>query len=143
MGLQPRSTRAIAVGTLVIASLLVASPAAAEVVANERFTFTITNPNPCAPEDGLITLNFEGHSVTHRLADGTLLVHSNFHGTGSSTNGTEYVVNRQQRFTDAGGAGGGTFQVRRISKGSGDNVQIEATFTFPPMTVTSTFRCVG
>jgi len=135
--------RLIAVGMLVIASLLLASPANADVIANKHFTFTVTNMNPCAPEDGLLTLNFEEHRVTQQLADGTLVIHSNFHGTGSSTSGAEYVVNRHQVTVIVGQTGSATFEVRRISKGSGDNVQIEATRTFPPVVVTITFRCVG
>ena len=135
--------RLIAVGMLVIASLLLASPANADVIANEHFTFTVTNTNPCAPEDGLLTLNFEEHRVTQQLADGTLVIHSNFHGTGSSTSGAEYVVNRHQVTVIVGQTGSATFEVRRISKGSGDNVHIEATRTFPPLVDTITFRCVG
>ncbi len=136
--------RLVAVGTLVIASLLLASPASAEVVDNTWSTFTVMNINPCAPEDGLVTLNFELHGVTRQLADGTFLIHGNYHGTGSSTSGTEYVVNRQEWFTDNGtGTGAGTFRVIRVTKGSVDNVQIEATFTYPPVIVSSTFRCVG
>ena len=42
-----------------------------------------------------------------------------------------------------GQTGSATFEVRRISKGSGDNVQIEGTRTFPPLVDTITFRCVG
>jgi hypothetical protein len=136
--------RLATVATLVIGSLVVTSPAAAEVVAHTHDTFTVTNVNPCAPEDGLVTLTFELQGVTRQLADGTFEIHGSIHGTGSSTSGTEYVVNRQEWFTiDSTGAGSGTFRVRRISKGSLDNVLIEGTFTFPPMTVSSTFRCVG
>lgn len=135
--------RLVAVGTLVIASLVLASPANADVIANEHFMFTVTNMNPCAPQDGLVTLNFEEHRVTQQLADGTLVIHSNFHGTGSSTSGAEYVVNRHQVTVIVGQTGSATFEVRRISKGSGDNVQIEATRTFPPLVDTITFRCVG
>jgi hypothetical protein len=136
--------RLVAAGTLVIASLSLTSPAAAGEVESTWFTRTIINVNPCVPEDGLVTINFEVHGVTRQLADGTFLIHGNYHGTGSSTSGTEYVVNRQEWFTvDGAGAGSGTFRVIRITKGSIDNVQIEGTFTFPPMTVSSTFRCVG
>ena len=135
--------RLVALGTLVIASLLLASPANADVIANEHFTFTVTNMNPCAPQDGLVTLNFEEHRVTQELADGTLVIYSNFHGTGSSTSGVEYVVNRHQVTVVVGQTGSATFEVRRISKGSGDNVQIEGTRTFPPLVDTITFRCVG
>ena len=46
--------RLVAVGTLVIASLVLASPANADVIANEHFMFTVTNMNPCAPQDGLV-----------------------------------------------------------------------------------------
>src|SRR2546423_7357880 len=86
--------RVAAVGMLGIASLVFASPANADVIANEHFTFTVTNMNPCAPEDGLVTLNFEEHRVTQQLADGTLVIHSHFHGTGSSTSGVQYVAHR-------------------------------------------------
>ena len=128
---------------LVIASLVLASPANADMIANEHFMFTVTNANPCAPQDGLVTLNFEEHRVTQELADGTLVIHSNFHGTGSSTSGVEYIVNRHQVTVVVGQTGSATFEVRRISKGSGDNVLIEATRTFPPLVDTITFRCVG
>ena len=145
-GRQPRFVfvRLAAIGTLIIASLLLASPANAEVVDNTWFERTITNFNPCAPEDGPVTLVFEVHGVTRQLADGTFLIHGNYHGTGTSTSGTEYVVNRQEWFTDDGtGTGAGTFRVIRVTKGSVDNVQIEGTFTYPPITVSSTFTCVG
>jgi spore coat protein U-like protein len=135
--------RVAAVGMLGIASLALASPANADVIANEHFTFTVTNMNPCAPEDGLLTLNFEEHRVTQQLADGTLVIHSNFHGTGSSTSGVEYVANRHQVTLVVGQTGSATFEVRRISKGPGDNVLIEGTRTFPPLVDTITFRCVG
>jgi hypothetical protein len=135
--------RLVAVGTLVITSLLLASAANADVIANEHFAFTVTNTNPCAPQDGLVTLNFEEHRVTQELADGTLVIHSNFHGTGSSTSGVEYVVNRHQVTLVVGETGSAAFEVRRISKGPGDNVLIEATRTFPPLVDTITFRCVG
>ena len=136
--------RLIAVATLVIAPLLLATPGAATVVDNIHFTRTVTNANPCAPEDGPITLTFEVHGVIQQLADGTFLTHGNYHGTGSSTSGTEYIVNRQEWFTtDASGSGGGTARVERISKGSSDNSQLDVTFTFPPLTVSMTFRCVG
>ena len=135
--------RLTAVGTLLVAPLLLGSPAAGEVVENIHFTRTVTNTNPCAPEDGLLTLTFEVHGVWHQLADGTLLIHGNYHGTGTTTNGTQYVVNRQEWFTNDAGTGSGTFHLVRVSKGSGDNVQIEGTFTFPPLTVSSTFTCVG
>ena len=136
--------RLVAVGTLVIAPLLLASPGAATVIDNIRFTRTVTNANPCAPEDGPVTLTFEVHGVIQQLADGTFLTHGNYHGTGSSTSGTEYVVNRQEWFTtDASGSGGGTAHVERISKGSSDNTQLDVTFTFPPLTVSMAFRCVG
>lgn len=136
--------RLIAVATLVIAPLLLATPGAATVVDNIHFTRTVTNANPCAPEDGPITLTFEVHGVIQQLADGTFLTHGNYHGTGSSTSGTEYIVNRQEWFTtDASGSGSGTARVERISKGSSDNSQLDVTFTFPPLTVSMTFRCVG
>ena len=136
--------RVLAIGTLVIAPLLLASPGAATVVDNIHFTRTVTNTNPCAPEDGLVTITFEVHGVIQQLADGTFLTHGNYHGTGSSTSGTEYIVNRQEWFTtDASGSGGGTSHVERISKGSSDNTQLDVTFTFPPLTVSMTFRCVG
>jgi hypothetical protein len=129
--------------TVVIAALALVSPANADVVANEHFAFTVRNTNPCAPQDGVVTLNFEEHRVTELLADGSFLIHSNFHGTGSSTSGVEYVVNRHQVTVLVGQTGTATFEVRRISKGSGDNVMIEATRTFPPLIDTITFRCVG
>ena len=84
--------RLVAVGTLVIASLVLASPANADVIANEHFMFTVTNMNPCAPQDGLVTLNFEEHRVTQQLADGTLVIHSNFHGTGTSASGVDRPI---------------------------------------------------
>lgn len=140
-------SRVTAVSTLVVAMLLLAMPVSADVVANERYTFTITNPNPCAGGE-LIDLTFESHDVTRQLADGTLVVERNIHGTGVSTTGTEYVVNRHQVTTVVGDVESATFQVVRVSKGSGDNMQIEGTFTFdpgrvPPLVQTSTFRCVG
>jgi hypothetical protein len=138
--------RLVAVGTLVVAPLLLASPGAASVVDVEsiHFTRTVTNANPCAPEDGPVTLTFEVHGVIKQLADGTFLTHGNYHGTGSSTSGTEYVVNRQEWFTtDASGNGSGTATVERISKGSVDNTQLDVTFTFEPLTVSMTFRCMG
>ena len=140
-------SRVTAVATLVVVMLLLAMPASADVVANERYTFNITNPNPCA-ENELIALTIEGHDVVRRLDDGTFVVQSNLHGTGTSTSGTEYVVNRHQVTTVVGTVQSATFQVIRVSKGSGDNVQIEGTFTFdpgrvPPLVQTTTFRCVG
>jgi hypothetical protein len=144
-----RSVRIVAaIATLGIALFLLSAPVAAEVIMNDRFTFTVTNVNPCAAGDGPVTLTFEEHDVWQRLADGTLLVHSNFHGTGTSANGVDYVVNRRQITTVVGGVSTGTFEVVRVSKGSGDNVHIEGTFTFdpnrvPPRIQTTTFRCVG
>ena len=140
--------RLAVIGTLIVASLLLAAPASAEVIANERITFTVTNINPCAPGDGPVTLTFEEHDVWQQLADGTLLVHSNFHGTGTSANGTAYIANRHQVTTVVNGVAAATFDVVRISQGSGDNVQIEGTFTFdpnrvPPRIQIATFRCVG
>jgi len=135
--------RLVAVGTLVIA---VARARIARQRGRDReraLHVHVTNMNPCAPQDGLVTLNFEEHRVTQQLADGTLVIHSNFHGTGSSASGVEYVVNRHQVTVVVGQTGSATFEVRRISKGSGDNVQIEATRTFPPVVDTITFRCVG
>ena len=128
---------------IAIMSLVLTSRAAADVVANEHFIFTVRNINPCAPEDGVLTLNFEEHRVTQELADGTLVIYSNFHGTGSTTNGTEYVVNRHQVTVIVGETGSATFEIRRISKGPGTNVQLEGTRTFPPLIDTITFRCVG
>lgn len=135
--------RLIALGALVIASLVLSSPAAADVIANEHFNFTVTNINPCAPGEGVLTLNFEEHRVTQQLADGSLVIHSDFHGTGITTNGTEYVVNRHQVTLVVGDTGSATFQIERISKGPGDNVILEGTRTFPPLVDTITFTCVG
>lgn len=128
---------------IAIMSPVFTSRAAADVVGNEHFIFTVKNVNPCAPEDGVLTLNFEEHRVTQELADGTLVIHSNFHGTGSTTNGTEYVVNRHQVTVIVGETGSATFEIRRISEGPGANVQIEGTRTFPPLIDVITFRCVG
>jgi hypothetical protein len=140
--------RLAVIGTLIVASLLLAAPAFAEVVANERFTITVTNINPCAPGDGSVTLTIEEHDVWQQLADGTLLVHSNFHGTGTSANGIGYILNRHQVTTVVNGVSTATFDVVRVSQGSGDNAQIEGTFTFdpnrvPPRIQITTFRCVG
>src|SRR2546421_2340280 len=117
-------SRVVLIATLVVTMLLLSVPATAGVIANEHTTFTVTNVNPCAVGDGPVLLTFDEHDVVQQLADGTIVVRSNFHGTGTSANGVAYVANRHEVTTIVGGRSSGTFRVIRATKGPGDNVQI-------------------
>src|SRR5919197_2684297 len=113
------------------------SSAAAEVVGNFRSTGTVTNTNPCAPEDGPIVLTTHLHIVSKVENDGTLSHHVNIHSEGTSAIGTKYIANRQNDITGPlSPATTFTSRIHRISAGPSDNAYIEITVTSSGMTTT-------
>ena len=121
-----------------------ALPAQADVTVNQRFIQNVTIVNPCELGEGPIALTVEGHQVTRAMPDGQVIIHFNFHGTGVSASGTEYVINQTQVRVVTGSGFTAEFFIRRVSKGSNDNALIDRTLTSPPpVDVVFDVKCVG
>ena len=139
-----RRLPAVAILIVMLMSTALAGSASADVFLNVRGPATFGLFNPCAPDDGLVTLDGEIHTVGRTTQDGTTIFQNNGHFTGASSGGTRYEVTVISVFTDPPGPEFRSTVMRvTISQGDSGNHRIELTFTTPPPSSTTTSACHG
>jgi hypothetical protein len=142
----PRLARRVltAMFATALVAFATANVADAEVIDIGHVVSTSVVTNPCDPGDGLIVLTTDTRWETRLQPDGTLITHFVNHSSGVSSNGTEYIANRQATTTIAMGSTAVDVEVEilRISAGPGPNAMITITGTLGGP-LTTTVRCVG
>lgn len=83
---------ALLVGTAGVG--LATRSASAEVIENDRYTFSRTLLNPCNGQ--MLTLDGEYHQVWYTTPQGTVMMRYTVHYTGTDSAGTEYVFNARR-----------------------------------------------
>jgi hypothetical protein len=115
--------------------------AAAAPADSERIDLVVAPVNACNGD--LVVTQGELHTVTHTNSNGSIVVHYNYHGTGTGVpSGTEYEFNVNEKLAQISGQIQETFFTRLISKGQSENQLTTLSFgsSRPP---TFTSRCAG
>lgn len=128
------ATAAIMVG-------LAAPVAHAGNVTNQHFDLSTSAVNTCNGESILIT--GMAHLVENETGDGGFLGVFSVHGTGTGSDGNEYILNETQTITFNSSGFRLTRHVVLVSQGSAPNRHLTATISSPPFAVTFDEDCVG
>ncbi len=97
----------------------IAVPAAADVIVNQRNSQIELRTNSCTGE--FLVLSGSLHVVIKSNKDGSIDTHVNGHLTGTSEQGTDYMLNAQRQIHSAGPFNDITIHTVLVSNGSSPN----------------------